>query len=58
MARFKQNPHYFSNAIKDATNAINLKDDMSEAYYRRGLSNYESFHFKSAIKDLIKSIKL
>jgi len=30
-----------------------FKDNMAEIRYRRGLANYESYHFKTSIKDLV-----
>ena len=48
----------FSNAIKDFTKVIELTSSYAEAYFNRGLANYEFSKYSKAIDDFTKAIEI
>ena len=47
----------FKRAIIDTTKALDKEEKNPNIYFRRGLANYLSFHFKSCIKDMRKALE-
>ena len=43
-------------AIKDFNKSIEIDSELSEGFYRRGISNLSLHYFKNSIEDLLKSM--